>query len=146
MEREIVMSPMCDAITVAVKACSACSGGLLETDKFCRWCGAHQLDGVTDKQPASMPLSISAASSQLARYTTSQLQPQGAGTNLYRRVSGPLVSAVIAGVSANASAEQSRWMKRAILALISIPIWLMIVLLSPLDAYAAAKNLSREIQ
>jgi hypothetical protein len=32
------------------------------------------------------------------------------------------------------------------LALISLPIWLMIVLLSPLDAYAAAKNLLRESQ
>jgi len=144
MEREIVMSPICDAITVAVKACSTCSGGLLETDTFCRWCGAHQLDGVTGEQPISATLSIPAASSELARYTTSRLQPQGTDTNLYRRVSGPLVSAVIASVSANASPEQSRWMKKAILALISIPIWLMIVLLSPLDAYAAAKNLLKE--
>lgn len=146
MEREIVISPICDAITVAVKACSACSGGLLETDTFCRWCGAHQLEVATGEQPTSASLAMPAASSQQARYATSRLPPQDADTNLYRRVSGPLVSAVIAGVSANASPEQSRWMKQAILALISIPIWLMIVLLSPLDAYAAAKNLLRESQ
>jgi hypothetical protein len=29
------------------------------------------------------------------------------------------------------------------IALISIPVWLIIVLLSPLDAYAAMKNLAR---
>jgi hypothetical protein len=32
-----------------------------------------------------------------------------------------------------------------ILALISVPIWLIIVLLSPLDAYAAVKNLARQV-
>jgi hypothetical protein len=144
MEREAMMSPMCDAITMAVKACSACSGGLLETDKFCRWCGAHQLDAAISQTLNSQMLATPAASSELARYTTSLLKPQGTDTNHYRRVSGPLVSAVIASVSANASPEQSRWMKKAILALISIPIWLMIVLLSPLDAYAAAKNVLRE--
>ena len=144
MEREVTMSPVCDAITVAVKACSACSGGLLETDKFCRWCGAHQLDPATGPTVNSVMLATPAASSELARFTTSLLKPQGADTGHYRRVSGPLVSAVIASVSAQAAPDQSRWMKKAILALISIPIWLMIVLLSPLDAYTAAKNVLRE--
>jgi hypothetical protein len=31
------------------------------------------------------------------------------------------------------------------MALVSVPIWLMIVLLSPLDAYAAARSLVRQI-
>jgi hypothetical protein len=35
--------------------------------------------------------------------------------------------------------------KRMVLALISIPIWLIIVLLSPLDAYAAARAISRQM-
>jgi hypothetical protein len=34
----------------------------------------------------------------------------------------------------------SRLVKKAIFALISIPIWVIIVLLSPFDAYAAAKS------
>lgn len=80
------------------------------------------------------------ASKGLSPYTTSALDQQA---GLLNRVSGPLVSAVIASVSAGSPDSQSQVVKRAILALISIPIWLIIVLLSPLDAYSAAKNLLR---
>ena len=120
-----------DARTVAVKACCACSGQLLESDRFCRWCGGAQADAAS-------------GSPAVARYTTSLLA--GANSNLYHRVSGPLVSAVIAGVATGEFNEQGCLMRRCLLALISVPIWLMIVLLSPLDAYAAAKNLLRENQ
>lgn len=131
-----------DARTAAVKACAACSGQLLESDRFCRWCGEVQPDaasaaGCPAKDPASDQLAV-------ARYTTSLLVEKR--SNLYHRVSGPLVSAVVAGVASGELHDQSRWMRRCLLALISLPIWLMIVLLSPLDAYAAAKNLLRENQ
>ncbi|HJQ25518.1 MAG TPA: hypothetical protein VKA60_16480 [Blastocatellia bacterium] len=118
-----------DARTVAVKACPACAGHLLESDRFCRWCGGAQ---------------AGAASAELAavRYTTALLVE--AKSNLYHRVSGPLVDTMIAGVAGGQLAEQGGWMRRLLPALISLPIWLMIVLLSPLDAYAAAKNLLRE--
>jgi hypothetical protein len=70
----------------------------------------------------------------------------GPRTDVYRRISGPLVNAMVAGaLSAPASETHSEVIKRVILALISIPIWLMIVLLSPLDAYAAVKNLARQV-
>jgi hypothetical protein len=117
-----------DARTVAVKACPACSGQLLESDRFCRWCGGAQ---ASDRLAA-------------AHYTTALLVE--AKSNLYHRVSGPLVNAVIAGVASAELSEQGRWMRRCMLALVSLPIWLMILLLSPLDAYAAAKNLLRENQ
>lgn len=69
---------------------------------------------------------------------------QAARADVYRRVSGPLVSAAVTGALAGTATDsQSRFIKRVTLALISIPIWLMIVLLSPLDAYAAVKNLAR---
>jgi hypothetical protein len=128
-----------EARTVAVKACFACSGQLLESDRFCRWCG--------EVQPASgaLPAAARPASDQLAaRYTTSRLVETK--RNPYRRVSGPLVNAVVKGMATGGLGEQGRWMRRAMLALISVPIWLMIVLLSPLDAYAAAKNLLQENQ
>ena len=117
------------ARTAAVKACTACSGQLLESDRFCRWCGGAQ---------------SGAASAELAaaRYTTTLLA--GVKSNLYHRVSGPLVNTMVEGVAGGELAEQGGWMRRMLPALISLPIWLMIVLLSPLDAYAAAKNLSRE--
>ncbi|MFL6274195.1 MAG: hypothetical protein ACJ74G_03215 [Blastocatellia bacterium] len=120
-----------DARTVAIKACAACGGQLLESDCFCRWCGSLQPDAASDR-----PVT--------ARYTTSLLV--GAKSNLYHRVSGPLVSTMVAGVASGELGERGRWMRRCLMAVISLPIWLMIVLLSPLDAYAAAKNLLRDNQ
>lgn len=129
-----------DAVTVAVKACTSCDGQLLESDRFCRWCGQAQ----TDAASGALCAEGEVLSHQLAapRYTTSLLDE--AKRNLYHRVSGPLVDAVVAGVASGQLCEQGRLMRRFMLALISLPIWLMIVLLSPLDAYAAAKNLLRE--
>jgi hypothetical protein len=135
---EIIINEQ-DARTVAVKACSACSGQLLESDRFCRWCGEAQSDGASG---ALYAVSVPPSHQLAARYTTSLLVERK--SNLYHRVSGPLVNAVVAGVASGELGDQGRWARRAMLALISLPIWLMIVLLSPLDAYAAAKNLLRE--
>ncbi len=129
------------AETVAVKACNACSGGLLEKDKFCRWCGSqqtHSLSHPSDCQDRPSSLSLSP-------YTTSALNQAAIASRPYSRVSGPLVRALIAGVSGGQSAESGGRVVRSIVqALVSIPIWLMIVLLSPIDAYVAAKSISRQ--
>ena len=126
------------ARTVAVKACGSCGSGLLELDKFCRSCGAPQLDQVTQAQQTFT------GSAAAHRFTTSSLANAARG-DVYRRVSGPLISAVVSGALAAPPAETvNPAVNRAILALISIPIWLIIVLLSPLDAYAAVKVLARQ--
>ncbi|HLG14377.1 MAG TPA: hypothetical protein VJH03_07730 [Blastocatellia bacterium] len=112
----------------------------MERDKYCRWCGVAQPSTSGEMDEALVPIQPS------AYYTTSPLQPMSlvidAGSG--RAVSGPLVKAVIAAVSGPSSARiRGRFLKSAVMALISVPIWLMIVLLSPLDAYAAAKAVSR---
>jgi len=124
--------------TVALKACVACDAGLLERDRFCRWCGTHQPARTAATLEASndIALAVIPATSVLAPATRAEV---------YRRVSGPLVDAVVTGaLSGEARENQSRFIKRVTLALITIPIWLIIVLLSPLDAYAAVKNLARQ--
>ena len=133
-----------EARTVAIKACAECNCGLLERDKFCRWCGVRQPghDSSTisraqgtpiNHQPSSLPLGATVAIAA------------GQRTDVYRRVSGPLVNAVVTGALPGPSTENhSAFLNRLILALISIPIWMIIVLLSPLDAYAAVKNLARQ--
>ncbi|MFY9555968.1 MAG: hypothetical protein WAV47_14760 [Blastocatellia bacterium] len=127
-----------DSITVEVKACASCASGLLERDKFCRWCGARQpflFHGNTRD--------LQTIADSPSQYATSVLSISER-SEVYRRVSAPLVSAVVTGALASSSNQiQSRVVKRMILALISIPIWLIIVLLSPLDAYAAVKGLAR---
>lgn len=127
-----------EARTVAIMECCACGSGLLDRDKYCRWCGErqHERTALTLEQASAEPVSGASlyATSLLATSTRS---------DVYRRVSAPLVSAVVTGALTGPSAEnQSRFVKRVILGLISIPIWLIIVLLSPLDAYAAVKNLA----
>jgi len=119
--------------TVAIKLCHRCGSGLLEFDRFCRRCGIHQRDEHT---LAIMP--------EPSAYKTSMLATCTEG-DVYRRVSAPLVNLVVSGALAGHSIEtKSVVLKRVILALISIPVWLMIVLLSPLDAYAAVRNLARQ--
>ena len=121
------------AETVAVKACNACGGGLLERDKFCRWCGSPQTHSL---RPSSLSLSP---------YTTSALNQAALASRPYSKVSGPLVEALVAGVLSGRATESSgRVVRSLVQALVSVPIWLMIVLLSPIDAYVAAKSISRQ--
>lgn len=119
--------------TVTIKQCHGCGSGLLEPDRFCRRCGIHQPN---QHNVATLP--------EPSAYYTSTF---AAGTRgeTYRRVSAPLVDLVVSGALAGHSIDnQSPVLKRVILALISIPVWLIIVLLSPLDAYAAVRNLARQ--
>lgn len=117
--------------TVAIKPCAACGSGLLEFDRFCRVCGARQPD------PGD-------ALGEVA-YRTSRLAA-GAHGQVYHRVSAPLVQAVLTGALAGQSMDnENAVIKRVMLTLISIPVWLIIVLLSPLDAYAAVRNLARQV-
>lgn len=129
--------------TATVKVCVSCPGGILDSDKFCRWCGASQnaiaaSGGISVERPAmvsGMPWS----------YMTRAIEPLDPPNN-FHRVSGPLVSAVVATIATGpASQARESFSARAIAALLSFPLWLIIVLLSPLDAYAAAKNLSRSL-
>jgi hypothetical protein len=123
--------------TVAIKACCACGTGLMESNKFCRNCGVRQSAQLTRFAPSD-ELSTSAERTTGAPLITA---------DACHPVSGPLVKAVVASVSSRDTAPlHGRVLKSSVLALISIPIWIMIVLLSPIDAYVAARTFSRAIQ
>src|SRR6266852_1166496 len=121
--------------TVASKPCRGCGAGLIEESKFCRSCGAAQ----THTLPTSSSTIVSVGYSwpePLQQYATTRVSQQ----KLYHPVSGPLVNAVAAGVPTSVSGSpRGSLSKRMLLALMAIPIWVMIILLSPLDAYASAK-------
>ena len=120
--------------TVPIKPCSTCGAGLLDRDKFCRWCGARQpgypTTGAARENTASTPESRD--------YRTTPI----VSGYLYHPVSGALVQAVVQTTAHHARGSATR---RLVLALISIPIWMIIVLLSPLDAYASARLLAERI-
>jgi hypothetical protein len=117
--------------TKDLRLCDVCRAEPHERDKFCRRCGARLVaSGVTQS---------AVAASSSARATSSFPQ------DMYLMFSGRLLAAVVTGISPRISPLHNRLFKWLISALLSIPILLIIVLLSPLDAYATAKTISKQI-
>ena len=118
------------AETTPLVLCPACDAEARNRDRFCRRCGAH-----LSKTGCTAGLSKPADSA--SRYVTSPL----AATVAQPRVSGALLASIAHGVSASlAVCPVNPAVRRIMIALVSIPIWLLIVLLSPLDAYVTARG------
>jgi len=134
---------MCESdqtTTVAIKPCRSCGAGLIEDSRFCRSCGAGQIEPLSPSFP--LPIAVDNANPEpVQNYATTRLSQR-----LYHPVSSPLVNAVAAGVPASVPRSPAgSFSKRMLLALMAIPIWVMIILLSPLDAYASAKIIGNRI-
>lgn len=116
--------------------CRACGAGRRERDKYCRQCGASQR------------LKIAPLTGDTNR-SACETRPLPCAKH-YDSFSGALVKLVAESVSARASSLPSspganRWTMRLASPLVAVPLWLMIVLLSPLDAYIAARAIARRI-
>jgi predicted amidophosphoribosyltransferase len=106
-------------ITVTLKQCHDCGYELRDRDRYCRRCGIRQ-------QEHTEPM-------------TQRFGAPNSGST-YRSISGPLVHAVTNGVAKNATTQLHNPIAKSIVfALITLPIWLLIVLLSPLDAWVATR-------
>jgi hypothetical protein len=117
--------------TIDLRLCRVCLTEMRDHDKFCRQCGARQT-GAIAPPPANTAQSA---------YATSRLQ-----ADTFNSVSASLLNAIAAGAQAGAAQLDSQCARRAVSALIAIPLWLMIVLLSPIDAYATAKAIAVQRQ
>ena len=119
-----------NAETAGLKRCFSCNAEQRARDKFCRQCGISQ----------RVEIASTAINSDWLSCETGRLPV----ATRYDSFSGALVSLVTMSMSARASAHSSsvfgnRWARRLASALVAFPLWLMIVLLSPLDAYVAAR-------
>lgn len=130
--------------TAPLVVCRACGAEARDHDRFCRRCGDHLVE---PERAAIVPVGASCAiassgpSPSTPPYVTSPLTH----TVINHRVSGALITSITNGVSANLAIYPiNRAVRRLIIALISIPIWLVIILLSPLDAYFTAKVIARQ--
>ncbi|MGH9848997.1 MAG: hypothetical protein ACREBD_03990 [Blastocatellia bacterium] len=127
-----------------LKICGACGLDLLGRDKYCRHCGIKQ-PTTNNITTSAVPISGIATSNlvyQLPAAPTSALSE----ADTYHKVSEPLVEAVAMGIAARAFGKSyGRFVRHALSTLISITIWLMIILLSPFDAYFAAKAISSQV-
>ena len=126
--------------TVEITPCRSCGAGLIARSNFCRSCGAPQTRAPVTFFDRAIP--VGSCEPEPRGYSTTRL----AGHKLYHPVSGPLVSAVATGVPASIPRSSATVLsKRILLALMAIPIWVMIILMSPLDAYASARIIGSRI-
>ena len=120
--------------TVGLTQCRTCGAELLESDKFCRRCGVNQ-------SLCTTPLTVVAGNSGRFKYET---RPLPGGANRGGSFSGTLVNFVTQSVSERTSGcGANRWTMRLVGALVMAPLWVMIVMLAPLDAYVAAKAIAK---
>ncbi len=122
--------------TAGLRQCQTCQFDLRERDKFCRRCGAGQFDAATTTEPN--------------RYVTAGQRPEQYATSFLHSsakpqlVSGVLLTGIIASAQSSTSQLHSIFVRRFISTLIAVPLWLIIVLLSPFDAYITAKAISAQ--
>ena len=120
--------------TIGLTQCHTCRAELLDGDKFCRRCGLNQ-------SLCTAPLTVVDGNSGRFKYET---RPLRGGANRGGSISGALVNFVTQSVSERTSCcGANRWMMRLVGALVMAPLWVMIVLLAPLDAYVAAKAIAK---
>jgi hypothetical protein len=117
--------------TVDLRLCWACSAEPRDHDKFCRRCGARQTEEISPPPANTAP----------PVYATSRLRADTCCS-----VSASLMTGIAAGAQAGMTQLNSRCARGAVSVLILIPLWLMIVLLSPFDAYATAKAIAGKHQ
>ena len=130
------------AMTLDLKVCRACGTMLPATNRFCRLCGASQshLESVR-KRHDFIPNLIPNTRILGPHSESNMLSPIG-----YRSISGSVLNSFVTSELTTATSRiKSRVAKRAVAAAIAIPLWLMIVLLSPLDALEASRQVSSQL-
>ncbi len=131
------------AETTGFKHCQVCSAAQIDLDKFCRRCGASQSRRV---EPINCITGSAAGAVGMADRSGCETAPLSGSGSLRRSYSGRLVGIVTQELSEQTSrCGANRWAILLISMLVAAPLWLMIVLLSPLDAYVAAKNLAKQL-
>ena len=132
---------------VDIKQCQGCQLIIRNSDKFCRHCGIKQGEAANRPTKNTSEVDNSASpSSNLPKispaepYSTKPLVQAA----VPHPVSGPLLQAIVKGISTGASKIGSNKItQQSLLVLMSIPVWLLIVFLSPVDAWLATKSISK---
>lgn len=120
--------------------CHGCGAAQIDRDRFCRRCGVSQSRGV---ELSNYNIDSGAIAAGAPSYATAPLSGRAASRRSY---SGPLINVVTRQLSEQASPfRANRLAMLLIIILVAAPLWLLIVLLSPLDAYVAAKDLAKQV-
>lgn len=130
--------------TIGFKHCQGCGVAQIARDKFCRRCGVSQSRRV---EPINcITGSVAGDVARRAVRSGCETRPLPACGTLRRSYSSRLVGIVTQELSEQTSSlRANHWAVLLISILVAAPLWLMIVLLSPLDAYVAAKSLAKQV-
>lgn len=122
--------------TEAVKQCFSCAAAMPESDNFCRCCGISQRGRTV--RSANTPFGFDGK--------TKAVSDAGEASHASQMLSSMLVNTLAQSVAIRTMPLRcGRFGARVIAGLVVIPMWLLIILLSPLDAYAAAKAASSQL-
>ncbi|HKY05771.1 MAG TPA: hypothetical protein VJQ56_12820 [Blastocatellia bacterium] len=119
--------------TVAIKQCRSCSAELPAPDNFCRRCGICQ-----SPDPVTVDYS-----QDWCTCRTKVLRSDAEALQLF---SGQPLKTLTESVAAKTgSLRLNRLGALVIAVLVAIPMWLLIILLSPFDAYTSARAASSQV-
>jgi hypothetical protein len=120
--------------TISLKQCTRCNAELLDRDKFCRSCGIQQR------------VPVHPSTGFIKKPIGCDCESTRPGSSALRRsYSHPLLRIVTRELSLTTTALRSKpWTMHLFSVLVTVPFWLIIVLLSPLDAYVAAKSIAKQ--
>ncbi len=139
-------------IETAAKRCHNCLSELQTSDNFCRSCGISQTTGAvtpeTDESWRHCETTVlnNDDEIEISESLSSSLDDTLIQTETYQSVSSPLVKTLTQNVATRTSSLHSNRFGVSIVAvLIAIPIWLLIILLSPIDAYTAIRAVANQM-
>ncbi|MCI0664759.1 MAG: zinc ribbon domain-containing protein [Acidobacteria bacterium] len=128
--------------TIGLNKCMTCGAEQNDRDKFCRRCGARQSSSIDRSSKTTSGIS----SGYIDKYSGYNTRTFPLNRTERRSCSDQLVSIVTQELSERTSSiRANRWVMHLVSVLVTAPLWLMIVLLSPLDAYLAAKNIAKHV-
>jgi hypothetical protein len=131
--------------TLGLNQCQNCRAEQNDYDKFCRRCGARQSRSIDRSINTTSGINSGSfgISEKFSGYNT---RPFPVNRTQRRSCSDQLVSLVTQELSERTSSIQTnRWVMHIVSVLVTAPLCLLIVLLSPLDAYLAAKNIVKQV-
>lgn len=130
------------AETTGFKQCRSCGAEQINRDKFCRRCGASQ--GRRGELSSCMTGSNVVAVEPI--WSSCETARLSEAESRRRSYSGPLVNIVTQQLLEQTSSLRANRLAMLLISLlVAAPLWLMILLLSPLDAYVAAKELTKQV-
>lgn len=133
--------------TPLCSSCCTCHAAIAQESVYCRWCGVQQPELSLSSEPTNGLKNYIGIVNKPSAYLTTQLEnatgnfaDSANSKEQSLRISGYLIHSFVESVKSTSSHFQGGFEKAALALLTFIPVCLLIIFLSPLDAYFATKS------